>query len=40
MMMIGRGFNVCYSYDNENWKRTKTIVKTKKKIKQIFHVDI
>ena len=25
-----KGFNVCYSYDNENWKRTKTIVKTKK----------
>lgn len=25
-----KGFDVCYSYDNVNWKRTKTIVKTQK----------
>ena len=22
-----KNFNVCYSYDNENWKRTKTTIK-------------
>ena len=26
-----KGFNACYSYDNVNWKRVKTIVKTQKK---------
>lgn len=25
-----KGFNVCYSYDKINWKRTKTVVKTQK----------
>ena len=25
-----KGFNVCYSYDNIHWKRTKTSIKTKK----------
>lgn len=25
-----KGFNVCYSYDNVTWKRTKTTIKTKK----------
>ena len=26
-----KGFTTCYSYDNVNWKRVKTIVKTQKK---------